>query len=90
MSEVASDISAVRLVRPVRVPKSGKPRRGRLYPNAMGTSTPMRWVQAPHSLVFTSHSSMHRFYLSPHSRPKGLELAVRPRVILKDMRSGML
>ncbi len=26
--EVASDISAVRLVRPVRVPKSGKPRRG--------------------------------------------------------------
>ncbi len=28
-------------------------RRGRLYPNAMGTSTQMRWVQAPHSLVFT-------------------------------------
>ena len=56
--------------RPGRVP-----RRGRLYPNAMGTSTPMRWVQAPPSLVFRSHSSMHRFYLSPHSRPKGQRLA---------------
>ena len=37
--------------------------------------TQMRWVQAPHSLVFTSHSSMHRFYLSPHSRPQGQRLA---------------